>query len=139
MGLVRGQIKQLEIPDEPGQWVVIKKLPWGLLDAAREVRTKTVIEKARSMGPEIMASLRGAEERGDVQEALADETNEFDTGFLLRHAVESWSYADAPLPDATEDLEEATAAWLKKEIVAFNKRGRSEAEQLDGTSLSTAL
>jgi len=135
MGLVRGQAKRLDVPGEPGQWVEIKKLPWGLLDGAREARTKAVIEGARLWGPDMISAINSGRERSDVQAAAADPYNEFDRGFLLRHAVLSWSY-DAALPDGVEDLEEETAEWLKREIVDFNSSRRTEAEQLDGISPS---
>jgi len=128
MGLVRGQVKRLDIPDEPGEWVEIKKLPWGLLEGARQKRTDVVIERTRAWGAEMFEMLRGVQS-SDVT-AAADPTNEYDRGFLLRHAVQAWSY-DAELPDAVEELEEETADWLAKEIVSFNSRVRTEAEQLD--------
>lgn len=137
MALVRGQTLRLDIPHEPGEWVTIKKLPWGLLDGAREARTRSVIERAKVMGPELMASLRDAGNREDVQQALADEVNEYDRGFLLRHGVAEWSYEEAPA-DAVEDLDEVTADWLAREIVRFNSRVRTEAEQLDAMLPSTS-
>jgi hypothetical protein len=132
MGLVRGQVKRLDIPGEPGEWVEIKKLPWGLLEGARQKRTDAVIERTRLMGAELFEMLRGVQ----TPDATAtDPTNEYDRGFLLRHAVQAWSY-DAELPDAVEELEEETAEWLAKEIVSFNSRVRTEAEQLDAMSPS---
>lgn len=136
MALVRGQTERLDIPHEPGEWVVIKKLPWGLLDGAREARTRTVISRAKDMGPELMASLRDAGNREDVQEALADEVNEYDRAFLFDHAIAEWSY-DAPVSEAG-DLDEITADWLAREIVRFNSRRRTDAEQLDAMSPSTS-
>lgn len=135
MGLVRGQTKRLDVPGEPGQWVEIKKLPWGLLDGAREARQRAVIESARAWGADMIQAIRS--DRADVQEAVADPYNEYDLGFLLRHGIKEWSY-DAVLPDAVEDLEPHTAEWLKREIVDFNAKGRSEAEQLDAISPSTS-
>jgi hypothetical protein len=135
MGLVRGQTRRLDIPDEPGEWVEIKKLPWGLLEGARQKRTDAVIEHARRMGAEMFEMLRGAQ---TAQSAPTDPTNEYDRGFLLERAVAAWSY-DAELPGGVEDLDEETAEWLAGEIVAFNSRRRTEAEQLDGTSPSTSL
>lgn len=137
MGLVRGQVKELEVPGEPGQRVTIKKLPWGLLDSARDQRMKAVIERAKLMGGDLMVALQGAEQRDDVQTALADDTNEYDTAYLFEHAVAEWTY-DAPLPEGTADLEAETAVWLKGEIVSFNRRVRTDDERLDGTSLSTS-
>lgn len=136
MALVRGQTLRLDIPHEPGEWVEIKKLPWGLLDGAREARTRAVILRAKDMGPELMASLRDAGKREDVQEALADEVNEYDRGFLFEHAIAAWSY-DAPVSDVA-DLDEVTADWLAREIVQFNSRRRTDAEQLDAMLPSTS-
>lgn len=131
MALVRGQTTRLDIPGEPGEWVEIKKLPWGLLDGAREARTNAVIERAKLMGSEMMASLRDIK----TADATPDPLNDYDRGFLLRHAVQAWSY-DAELPDGVEDLDEDTAEWLAREIVAFNRRQRTEAERLDAMSPS---
>lgn len=136
MALVRGQTLRLDIPHEPGEWVTIKKLPWGLLDGARETRTRAVIERAKVMGPELMASLRDAGNREDVQQALADDVDEYDRGFLFDHGIAEWSY-DAPITEAS-DLDEVTADWLAREIVRFNSRVRTEAEQLDAMLPSTS-
>ena len=161
MGLVRGQTKRVDIPDEPGEWVEIKKLPWGLLDGAREARTKAVIESAKLWGTDMMAAINsGARkppedsrppahpdaphqevnsgiDQAAVRAARADRYNEYDQKFLLLHAVQAWSY-DAPLPEGVTELDYDTAAWLKREIVDFNNRRRTAAEQLDGTSPSTS-
>lgn len=202
MAWVAGQpTKRLDIPEEPGEWVEIKKLPWPVLDAAREVRTKTVLANARAMGAELWQSLRapvssadqaaydvlgvqpGAdesvieaayralsrkvhpdaagnaeemvrlndardrilavlrakpEERADVREAMADTTNEFDTSYLLRHAVASWSYP-GDLPDGVDGIDEATQEWLKREVVTFNSRKKTDAERLDSSSPSISV
>lgn len=138
MGLVRGQTKRLDIPGEPGQWVEIKKLSWALLDAARDERSKKAVERAKRWGPEWMQSATNEGSQSEaVKQALADPYNDYDTEYLLKHAVQAWSY-EADLPGGVDELDEDTAQWLRREIVDFNTKPRSEAERLDGTSPSTS-
>lgn len=122
---------RLDVPDEDGQWIEIRKLPWRKLREAADVHQSAAYAHVKALGkdgldavkdvtPEQIAALK--------QNPLAS----YDAGVLLRSAITAWSYPEKPTDAHIDDLDEAVAEWLVGEIVALARPPRSEADAKNG-------
>lgn len=140
-----GITERRDVPNEPGEWFEIRKLSWHELKQAREARSAAVMGTVRSMGGEVMAALPrrckscGEEKHagdcpppGDREDAsAADPTNPYDQEVILYAGIASWSYQPALNKENRTKLingiDEPTADWLFREIVAYNTIPKGEA------------
>lgn len=126
MGLTRHITRQIEVPHEPGQFFVVRKLSWQQLEEAQEARVDATLRRLAETG-KAFASLRDL--RADAAVADPDPLNAFDRATLLRHGVVAWSYDAEVTPETLADLDEPTAAWAAREILALATAPRSEADR----------
>lgn len=120
MGIVTGINKRLDIPHEPGEWMMIRKLSWRQLQTASDARTASVMQTVKAMGGEVLRELQGAREREDVQTAAADPLTGYDLGDLLRAGIEAWSYSMSVNRESIDALDDETARWAGRAILDFN-------------------
>ena len=129
MALVTGLTKKLDIPGEDGQWITIRQLSWRQRERASEARTDQVMGRLKSMGPDILRELQGAQARPDVQAATADPLTAYDKALVLQFGITAWSYGDKVKPDDIDELDEATADWAAREIIAFSSPPTEEQQK----------
>lgn len=140
MGIVTGVTKELEVPDEPEAKVVIKRLSWIQLQASREAGLAALAKQAamltaggaRDAVREARAALTPEEMAKKVADAQADTMGSHDTMTLLRHGIKSWTYSEKVDPDV---LDEKTATWIAKEILAFSEPSEGDV----GKALSRSI
>lgn len=119
MAIVTGYTKRLDIPHEPGQWMTIRQLSKRQRERAADARTDAVLTRVKGMGLELLREFQG-QARPDVQAAMADGANAYDWVTVLQYGLEAWSY-EAPLTiENIENLDEATADWAFREVLAFS-------------------
>lgn len=127
--LTKDQRKRVEIPHEPGAWMVLRPLPWPLLEAAASERTR----RQTAAATELMSSIMSAEERREAMAAAQaqnrqdgvqaptappDPADVWDRRIVLRAGIVEWSYGDPFDPDLIDDLDEQTADWAFRTILA---------------------
>ena len=117
MALLKPSTKRLEIPHEPGEWIVIRRLA--------------------SMGSlDTVAMARGSQPR-------LNEYGRYLASAIVEWSYPDPPTADviAGKPNSNGDreggLDPKTAGWLIKEISAFEDGNRTEAALLAGSSPST--
>lgn len=126
--LVGNTTYRRDIPHEPGEWIMFKLLSWRALEEARTRRQNDALRSFAGVA-DVVAQLSSVK-REDVQAADEDRATQFDRATLLRKGIAAWSY-DAPVDDAAlDDLDEVTAEWAVREIIALHTR--TEEERLNG-------
>lgn len=133
----------IDIPNEPGQWVKLRRLGRTRMRAAATAYLVGAVTRINDMGgPEALKVLRSMKEdanplkdtlKEETEKADADPLNSFDEDTLLNAGVESWSYTDATgaiAPVNAETLDQVsanTAKWMARTIVAFSRGELDEA------------
>ena len=110
MALVTSMRYDEQIPHEPGESMRLRVLSWKELEAAREARTTSGINRAKQAGGELLTALQGINPR-EVEEAAKDPLNDYDWTALLRAGIVSWSYTEDLSFDSIDLLDEPTARW----------------------------
>jgi hypothetical protein len=131
MGVVSKITKRIDVPSESGQWIEIRMLSWLTLDKARKERLKDIAGMS-----DVFAAFRTLAANGAIESAKTvaddDPMEAYDKRTLLGHGIAAWSYGDTVNP---EDLDEHTADWAARQILAYTVPG--EAEVKASSSLST--
>lgn len=117
MPIVTGITKKVESPHEPGEYAVIRQLSWRQREEASDVQTDKALRRMKNVGPELLREFQRAGERPDPN---ADPANTYDRATVLQSGLVSWSYSEEPKPEEIDGLDEATADWLFREIIAFS-------------------
>jgi hypothetical protein len=140
MGLVTNVTDTIQLPD--GEWADIRKLSHKQLKEAAKVRRSEGFETMREIGAELIKAMRDSVDTADLQEkvkriqdAQAADVHNYDRDVLLKKGLVSWTYPDAPLPDATDDLDDPTAEFLAERIFLFSRPPSpavAEAERKNG-------
>jgi hypothetical protein len=126
MGVVTGKTQRLDAPDGSG-WIQISALGWLDLDTAR---TKRLNELAQTMKSFKDLALPSAGEG-----AKPDPLMMYDRRYLLLHGITEWSYGD---PIDVEALDQPTAEWAAREILAFSVPGETEMGKASSRSTDTS-
>lgn len=122
MALVRNITRSVDIPNE-SETAVIRKLSHKQLKQASKTRQSEGVGFMREMGGELLKALKDAdtEKVKKIQDAQEADVTNYDRDTLLKQGLASWSYKDAALPDATDDLDEPTAKFLAEQIFEFSR------------------
>lgn len=123
--------KSIEIPQDPGQSVTIRKLAPKHLRAAREARqaadfeeTKRQIAITQALGDEILKAVtetKSAREESGAARTV-DPLVAYDVTALCVSAIKAWSYADVkPTPETIADLDEPTQEFIAREALKLSK------------------
>ena len=111
MSVVTGITRRADVPHEPGQWLELRMLSWLDLDHARTARIKEIAERAK-----VLSGINFAALAVPQPQPVEDPLLNFDVQTLLRRGVSAWSYGDKV---TTDDLDERTAQWAAREILAL--------------------
>lgn len=142
-------IKVLALPSDPNQTVTIQKLAGRHIKKARQEQVAVAFEQFTRMGgqkafkqSEAVDENSKAETAAQVKAVADDPMQKYDHVIVMKSAVKSWTLLDddgtvVPLsPEAIEDLDEETSAWLTREIlqlsVAREFQSRDEQETAQG-------
>ena len=130
--LTSGVVKREAIPHEPGEWLEVRQLGWTALREAREKKAIAVMQAASGMDRKFLAEVReaareAAQEASVIreatvvaQDATADALDSYDAAMLLNAGIVAWSYAAKVTPAAIADLDEVTADWAVRLVLALN-------------------
>lgn len=102
---------KLSIPNEPGQWVVIRRLSGCQLEEAEEARTAKVRQQLVALGKDAIDALSAfatPDGRAQVEAAAKDPANDYDWETVLRYGIVEWSYSDPVTAEDIADLDKAT-------------------------------
>ncbi len=118
--------KTIEIPNEPGVTVTIRKLSHGQMQEARVARQAALAPMISALG-----DFKLPDNIEELQEAIAETktpARQYDRATVLRRGVTAWSY-DYPKSDENVDgQDEAWAEFVFDEIMAFSLRSAEEGE-----------
>src|SRR4030067_552195 len=117
MGVLTGYTKRVEIPHEQGQWMEIRQVSKRQKEKAADAKTEVALLKAKAMGPELMATIQNAQPTAIVREPTVDA---FDWATVLMFGIAAWSSAESVTVENIEALDETTADWAFKTILAFS-------------------
>lgn len=144
--------RQLEVPDEPGEWFEVRLLSWKELEECRREQSRKFMARAREMGVDLLKTVADLESDADARQkaAIAEareqnrrdaELEEFDREMLVTKSVVGWSYQRHFQPSALAKLDERTFDWLFESIVALylpgEEQARAEGEVAAGSSSAT--
>lgn len=134
-----------EIPHEPGEWMDFCKLSWRQMRDARKRQEKDNIATVKEFGAEFIQALNsdGGEKKAKklLQEQQYD-PRAFDQETLLSEGIVAWSYQMELDLTSVAQLDEVTADWAMREIIAINRPMSEEEEKKDSvisTVSSTAI
>ena len=135
--IVQTKTERVDVPGEPGEFIVVRRLMWKQLEEARLVRSLAQLRRFLALPAEERSRLQ-AEEAARAQQSKeesdkkdVDPLHGCDKETLLRAGIESWSYA-VPLPDGVLQLDPRTAQWAAEQIVALSPEGATEADRKNG-------
>lgn len=123
MAIVTDTTRRIAIPHEPNEWLEVRRLSWRQLEMAAEVQTESMLKRLKAMGGDLVKALQKA---GKEQEQ--DPTAKYDRGTVLQAGIIRWSYSAETTKANIDALDEETAAWAFKEILALNNP-RTEEER----------
>lgn len=126
MALTNRIVRRVDLPHEPGQWVEIRMPSLGILDRAREVRSRRAIE--------MVAGIDLSQIKGASGERPARSGAEFDWLTLLAGCITAWSYADPVSAENVGELDEVTVSVLVEALLV----APSEADRKKVSGSSTA-
>ena len=134
--------RRIELPHEPEQWVEVRQLNYLQLDLARDIfqmrnmdRMARLDTKTRQQIAELRIAILQAE-KPTVAAIVepADPLAGYDVQTLLQAGVIAWSYDEAVTPESVDQLDEATAEYVARELVP---KTESETDRKNGSPNST--
>lgn len=133
--LVLNTKRRVEIPHEDGEWMDLQTPSWKLLGKARDIQVAVSMEKAKSLGSEMLSAITGDRDSDEIREARkkaesengdsAFDLSSFDLGTILG-CIESWSYPEDVNTKNVGQLDEPTALWAGQAIL---DQARPESEE----------
>jgi len=117
MPIVSGITKRIEHPFEAGVSATIRQLSWRQREEASEEQMNRAMTRVKNIGPEL---LREFQRTGEQVNPDADPATTYDRGTVIQAGLVSWSYEDEVTPENIDGLDQATADWLFREIIAFS-------------------
>ena len=132
--------RRIELPHEPEQWVEVRQLSYLQLDLARDVfqmRNMDRLGRLDASTRQQLAEMQLArfQNSATVAEVVADDPLiGYDVQTLLQAGVIAWSYDEAVTPESVDQLDEATAEYVARELVP---KTESETDRKNGSPNST--
>jgi hypothetical protein len=127
MGTVTGKTTRLNVPGEDA-WIEIRALGWLTLDTARTKRLHQIVEMAKTL-KDVTLPVSSAP-------AAPDPLMSYDRLYLLESGITAWSYSDTV---DVEQLDDPTAQWAAREILAYSVPGETEVGKASSRSTATSL
>jgi len=112
--LINDVTRKVEIPHEPGEWMILRKLSWRQEELAKEMQTDKVLKKAKSFVGMMKDFDKGSSEK-------ADPSLQYDMGFVLEAGIVKWSYDAEVNKENINALDAQTAEWAFNEILDMKK------------------
>lgn len=126
MALVTERAKRIDVPGEDA-WIEIKALGWLVLENARTKRLHQLAE--------LMKSLKDLTLPTSGNQQQADPITGYDKLYLLKHGIAAWSYGETV---DVEQLDDPTAEWAAREILAYSVPGEPEMGKHSSPSTATS-
>jgi hypothetical protein len=121
--------------------VTVRKLSWKSLEKAKVAKSAEQAASLRPYGGEVVKALHSPElteaaanlkkKKNDPGERLKAHYERFDRSSVLYAGIVSWSIEDKVNPEAIDDLEEAVAEELHRQIVDLSAPFKDEAPKED--------
>ena len=127
MGLVIGQTRTVDLPDDPGESVVIRKLSHRKLSDAAAAQQSQGIGFMREIGGDLMQALRNAaaDKIEKIQKRQEASLSNYHRDTLLEKGIVSWtltpSITDSNRVEVLGELDEPTALFLSSAIFDFSR------------------
>jgi len=112
--IVKNITKKVDIPHEPGEWMMFKRLTWRQLEEASDVSSDASFERMKKMGAELLSAIAKTVNSKPPQES-------YDKATILHKGIIKWSYPDEVNKDNIDALDDATVSWAFAAILALNE------------------
>jgi len=112
--LINDVTRKVEIPHEPGEWMVLRKLTWRQEELAKEIQSDKFLKKAKQY-----SSLIKDFDKGD--RSKTDPLTQYDRGCVLEAGIVKWSYKEDVNKENIDKLDSETAEWAFREILDMKK------------------
>lgn len=137
--------KTIEVPGDDNDviTVTIRKLSYRILKAAYEFKQSSTIKSTKEYGSDLIKAFREmpAATAAVTPDPLKARYGSYDVDQILEKGIVEWT-ATAKLPEAIQDLDEATATKLFREILDFSlppiEEDEAEAQQGKSSGRSTS-
>ena len=123
-------------PWEPEATFGLRLLAWPERDEAQLAKTRKSFAMMEGVSADVIGALpqRDTDPVERVTQASDDPLDDYDLGTLLKHGLVTWSY-ERDLSEQTKALlDDRTAKWLGREIVALNSWSEEEVGNSNGHS-----
>lgn len=128
--LITDVTKKVEIPHEPGEFMVFRKLSWRQLELAANVASDESLKRVKKIGSDVLTALRKLW-REQESEFARDPATKYDRGIVLEAGIVEWSYDAEVNKKNIDSLDEETADWAFREILSLGKP-KTEEERKNG-------
>jgi len=113
---------RFDIPHEPGEWVMLRKLSGSEMDEADQENTRKVMERLAPILKDLDSTQAQAQAAAQDPNDIKTRRATYDPGVLIKHALVGWSYAEEPDGSPSDMLDAITRDWLWDTIVLENTR-----------------
>ena len=123
-----------EIPHEEGHWMDFCKLSWRQMRNARKKQEKESIATVKEFGAEFVAAISSPDGEKKARKLLQEQLYDpraFDQNELLNDGIVAWSYEHELDPASIDQLDEVTADWAMRQIIAINRPLTEDEEKND--------
>ena len=125
MAIITDASDKYDIPHEPGEWVMLKRLSGAQMDEADHTNTTKVLERLgpilKTLGPEAQ-NMRDGQKKDEDPDDIKTRRSGYDPGILIKYALVGWSYEEEPDDNPANMLDAITRDWLWDTIVEANTR-----------------
>lgn len=118
--------KTIEIPNEPGQTITIRKLSHYQLMMAVDAMEDRSLSRFGKIADVAQRLPQSADERDRARAEAEKPENKYERATVLRAGITAWTYAEPVSETTIDDLDEETAAWAFGEIMALSVRSIDE-------------
>jgi len=124
MGLVTEVTKRIDIPHEDGEWLEVRRLSWRELETADNAASEASTERIKRMGGDIIKAVMSLRDKEREEQATG-----YDKLTVLRLGLIGWSYDVKLSPESIDLLDEETAEFAYREILALSNPRTEEASK----------
>lgn len=125
MAIVTHITEERAVPHEPGQSFTFRRLGWQALAEAGEARKRASFNDLKAMGGELFQALQTVD-RTEQAQAEADPLTFYDRRTLLVAGIKGWSYEFPVNAETIAGLDDETAEWAAREILAISKPSQEQ-------------
>jgi len=123
MARVKNLTDRIELPHEPGNFFILRKLTGKQLRKAAEIRSDKGAAKMKLIGGDVMVALQSVRP-ADLEAAKTDPLSNYDLDTLLADGVANWdgpNYTEKFSKEELDTLDLPTMEWAGRTLVEISQ------------------